>query len=151
MGCILIRRSSVAESGRPRASFPQSQCRGLKILSTCLRQMASAFWICSYDPLGIPLKSGLASFSKLNSCPSNRCHKRAILVHSLAFSVSFSAGCAGKEWYLLWHAEGSLYLFCIADSATKEKGGHVTRSQCTSRQHLGRASYAVRREGSWPV
>ena len=41
--------------------------------------------ISSYEPRGIPLKPNLVSFSNLNPCPSNRSHKRTILVRGLVF------------------------------------------------------------------
>ena len=51
----------------------------------------------SYDPPGIPLKANLLSFSNMNHCPSNRCHKWTILVHLLAFWVGFLQAVQAKK------------------------------------------------------
>ena len=100
---------SVAESNHP--SFPPSAtqwrcCPHIQhytqssvfqlfvlIFSTAKGVQFGTWWmhfvIDLYDPPGIPLKPSLVSFSKLNPCPSNHCHKGTILVHLLAFWVSF--------------------------------------------------------------
>ena len=88
----------------------------------------------SYDPPDIPLKPRLVSFSNLNPCASNRCHKWTILVHLLVFWARFlqvvqakkgicfgmqmapgarasSATARQTKGFLLWH-----YLFCCQHS-----------------------------------
>ena len=127
-------RRSAGESGHP--SFPPSATVPCdETLSTGMfGRMTNSFLIDSYDPPGIPRKPNLVSFSKLNPCPSNRCQKGTILVHLLWVFSDFSADCAGKERYLLWHADGSRCP-CSIDDSTAD----VTRSQHTSTYEIQRS------------
>ena len=81
----------------------------------------------SYDPRGIPLKPNLVSFYNLNPYPINRCHEGKILVQYTSVLSEFSAGCAGKERYLLWYADSS-WCPCCCQGSTANKGFSVVTS-----------------------
>ena len=71
------------------ASLPQPQYHLFKMSEDQLAVCHPRPLIDLYDPPGIPLKPNLVSFSNMNPCLSNQCHKWTILVHLLAFWVSF--------------------------------------------------------------
>ena len=84
---LKVSHRSVVESSQP--NFPASASPMHWTHWRCVWYFLNVFLINSYGPPGIPHKPDLVSFSDLNPCPSNSCHKGTMLVHLLVFWVSF--------------------------------------------------------------
>ena len=127
-------RRSVAEFSR--LSFPPSAT------VPPIQNVEEQFAMCQphpllnlYDPPGIPLKPNLVSFLSWNLVLSNCCHKSTILLHVLAFWMSYLwVVQAKKGMYLICRQQPALVLHWWQRDKQRVFCSDVTRPQCKPRQ-----------------